>query len=177
MKKFLFLAAALLAAGTLSAAEALKINGNFKLLDKKTNLPSLWLKNGNGAKDAAFEVVKDGENNIYKFVSQGKHTAIYTAMSFPAADGDQFEFVLTAKGKAEEICMGVYTYDSANKYIAISSEKLAIDSPDAFKEYKAVVTVKPKGDMKTAKIRVFIGGFSKGFDVQIKEIRVTPVAK
>ena len=176
MKKFVFLAAALLAAGTLTAAEALKINGNFKILDKKTNLPSLWLKNGN-VKTAVFEVVKDGENNIYKFVSQGKHTAIYTACSFPAADGDQFEFVLTAKGKAEEICMGVYTYDSANKYIAISSKKFAIDSPDKFTEYKEVVTVKPKGDMKTAKIRVFIGGFSKGFDVQIKEIRVTPAAK
>ena len=49
-----------------SAAEALKINGDFKNVNPKNPIPTNWIKNGNGFKDASISIVKEGDK--YKFV-------------------------------------------------------------------------------------------------------------
>ena len=176
MKKTLFLAAAaIFAAGTLFSAEALKINGDFKNVVKGKSFPAGWSKNGNGVKDAAFEIVKDGENNVLKFVSQGKHTALFTHVTPKAADNDKFEVVIVAKGKADEFFAGVYAYGEKNKYLNSYAKKFVIDSPDKFTEYKGEFKVGSISRGKTEYVRVFMGGYTKGFDLQIKEIRVTPI--
>lgn len=176
MKKTLILAAAaLFAAGTLSAAEALKINGDFKNVVKGKSFPAGWSKNGIGAKDATFEIVKDGENNVLKLVSKGKHTTMFTHVTPKAVDNDKFEVVVVAKGKAEEFFAGTFAYGEKNAHLGVDSVRFVIDSPDKFTEYKGQITVKPKARGKTLYVRVYMGGHSKGFDVQIKEIRVTPI--
>ena len=158
-----------------SAAEALKINGDFKNVNPKNPIPTNWIKNGNGFKDASISIVKEGDKNILKFASKGKHTAIFTASTHKCADNAKFEITLLAKGKADEFNAGVYTYGAKNTYLAIRSAAFKIDSPDKFTEYKKVITLTPVKAGKTEYIRGFIGAMSKPFDVQIKEVKIVPV--
>ena len=158
-----------------SAAEALKINGDFKNINPKNHIPVNWIRNGNGFKDASIGIVKEGDKNILKFASKGKHTAIFTSSTHKSADNAQFEVTLVAKGKGDEFLAGVYTYGAKNKYLIIRSASFKIDSPDKFTEYKKVITLTPVKAGKTEYVRGFIGSMSKPFDVQIKEVKIVPV--
>ena len=119
--------------------------------------------------------MKEGDKNILKFVSKGKHTAIFTSSTYKFADNAKFEVTLVAKGKAEDFSAGVYTYGAKNKYLLIRSATFKIDSPDKFTEYKGTITLTPVKAGKTEYVRGFIGSMSKPFDVQIKEVKIVPV--
>ena len=175
MKKSLFLAAAaLLAAGTLSA-ESLDIDGSFKKLNDK-GFVARWHKNG-AIKTTTYEVIRKEDGNILKLVSPKGYSAMYSYLHVPVKVGDSFQFKFKAKGKSSKFIFGYYAYDAKNKHAATESVYFPIDSPDKFTEYKGTITVKePPADKSIAYIQFCFASYL-AMDVEITGIEIEPVKK
>lgn len=158
-----------------SAADALKINGDFKSVNPKTNTPHSWITNGSGRKDLVFSIVKEDNANALKFVSKGKYATIFTASTHKSADDAKYEVILVAKGKAAAFRTGAYIYDGKNRNINVKDVVFKIDSPDKFTQYKGVFTITPTKKGKAATIRAYMGSYLP-YDLIIKEFKVIPVA-
>ena len=175
MKKF-FIAAVLLCAGMLSAEE-IKIDGTFKNISSKTNLPSYWVKNGPGVKDASLSVIKDAKGNILKIKSKGKYVAFYSASRIPVVPGAVYKVTTMIKGTAaKNFSIGYYSYSATNKFLASSGAGFVVNSPDKFTRYEGTFTISKNPATKFMRVQF---GSSSAMDIEIQSICVeaVPAAK
>ncbi|MBR2365124.1 MAG: hypothetical protein IKA79_07970 [Lentisphaeria bacterium] len=172
MKKTVFVAVAALFAvcGSVSADE-LKINGEFKAVNAKTNLPERW--NRNGVKTAVTELVRKGDDNILKIKNEKGYFAMYNSLRIPAKAGDTFKFEIKVKGKGE-LSVGYYAYGSKG-HSGTGGAMIKVDSSLFFKEYKGTFTVAPPYKGKDISyIHIQFGSY-KAVDIEVEEIEVEPV--
>ena len=177
MKKIFSAVTALMGVCVMLSAQEVKIDGIFKNVSK-ANLPSKWVKNGPGVKDAAISVVK-GENgaNILKVKSAGKYVAFYSTDRFPAVPGTVYKVTALIKGTAaKNFAIGYYAYSAENKFTANGGFGIAVNSPDKFASYEGTFTLAKNPKIKYIRIQF---GSSSPMDIEVKSIKVEalPAAK
>lgn len=176
-KTFLTAAAVLFAFCGGVFADELKINGEFKVLNKTGDMPAFWSKNGPGVKNTTYKIIRKGDDNILKLVSQGGYSALYSATKVPVKVGDSFKVEVKAKGKASSFTVGYYAYDSQNKFVGSGGVNFKIDNSLLFKEYKGAFDVKKTSAEKSiAYIQIAISSHS-AMDIEIEEVEVEPAGK
>lgn len=177
MKKLFFAVAALMGACVMLSAQEVKIDGTFKNVSK-TNLPSRWVKNGPGVKDASISVVKGEKGaNILKVKSAGKYVAFYSTNRFPAVPGTTYKVTASIKGTAaKNFVIGYYAYSAENKFTANGGLGIVVNSPDKFAKYEGTFTLANNPKIKFIRIQF---GSSSPMDIEIESIKVEalPAAK
>lgn len=176
MKKTFLMAAAVLftfCGGVF--ADELKINGEFKVLTKKGDMPAGWSKNGPGVKNTTYKIIRKGDDNILKLVSTGGYSALYSSVRVPVKGGETFKVELKAKGKAKCFSVGYYAYDSKNRFSGSNGVSFNVDNPQLFKEYKgSFVVKKPAAGKSIDYIQIAISGHG-AMDIEIEEVEVEKV--
>lgn len=172
MKKIFFISVLFLGVCLLSGQE-LKVDGSFKNVNAKTNLPGRWSRNGAGMKDAVIKVIPGEKSNILKITSKGKYVAFYSSERMKAAPGSVYEYSVKIKGTANYFTIGFYAYSGKNQFVANDGVSFNVNSPDKFTEYKGNFTFTKKADAQFMRVQF---GSSRPMDVEICDLKIIPAA-
>ena len=177
MKKIFSAVTALMGVCVMLSAQEVKIDRTFKNVSK-ANLPSKWVTNGSGVKDAAISLVKGEKGaNILKVKSAGKYVAFYSTDRFPAVPGTTYKVTASIKGTAaKNFVIGYYAYSAENKFTANGGFGIVVNSPDKFSLYEGKFTLPNNPKIKYIRIQF---GSSAPMDIEVQYLAVEalPAAK
>lgn len=172
MKKIFFILPALLCVCALSAQE-LKVDGLFKNVNAKTNLPGRWSKNGPGMKNAVISVVKGEKSNILKISSKGKYAAFYSSDRMKTAPGTVYEYSVKIKGTANNFTVGYYAYSGKNQFVTGDGAAFKVNSPGKFTEYKGKFILTKKATAQFMRVQF---GSSSPMDIEMSDLVIKQVS-